>query len=89
MTLFLCVSSNDFYVILTSEYTNRYDVFLMKDLNKRRLSCAKLTPQSTSFMGPIELFFGWFELLHCSIVELLNGLIVEVWKCGSVERFKC
>ena len=31
-----------------------------KSYNKRGLSCAKLSQQSTRFLGPIELFFGWY-----------------------------
>ena len=44
---------------------------------KRGLSCAKLSQQSTSFLGPMELFF-WFELL---MVVLLNCWIVELLIC--------
>ena len=45
--------------------------------NKRGLSCAKLSQQSTTFLGPMELFF-WFELL---MVVLLNCWIVELLIC--------
>ena len=34
--------------------------FYREEQNKRGLSCAKLSQQSTSFLGPIELFFGWY-----------------------------
>ena len=40
-----------------------------KRCNKRGLSCAKLSQQSTRFLGPMELSFFWFELL---MVQLLN-----------------
>ena len=59
-------------------------VYIKTKLNKRGLSCAKLSQQSASFLGPIELFF-WFLL----IVELINDLIFEFLNCWLVKLLNC
>ena len=48
--------------------------------NKRGLSCAKLSQQSTSFLGSMELFYLVWIVDDC-IVELLNCWIVELLIC--------
>ena len=60
----------------------RGDIIEKNLKNKRGLSCARLSQQSTSFLGPMELFFGLnCSLLYCCIVELLNCWIVELLIC--------
>ena len=71
----------------------------IKVTNKRGLSCAKLSQQSTSFLGSMELFFfgldcWWLycwivELLDCWIVDLLNCWMVKLLKCWIVELLNC
>ena len=50
--------------------------------NKRGLSCAKLSCQITSFLGPMELFL---VVLNCWIAELLNCWVVGLLNCWIVE----
>ena len=49
--------------------------------NKRGLSCAKLSQQSTSFLGSMEQFFFLVWIVDGFIVELLNCWIVELLIC--------
>ena len=70
----------------------KYDLFHKGNINinKRGLSCAKLSQQSTSFLGSMELFFGlncWW--LYCWIVELLDFWIVELLNCWIIELLNC
>ena len=57
--------------------------------NNRGLSCAKLSQQSISFWGPMELFLLFellmVELLICWIVELLQCCIVKLLNCWIVD----
>ena len=55
--------------------------------NKRRLSCAKLSPQSTSLLGPMALSFGWFELLNSWSAELLDYSMFNCWIIGLLHCY--